>query len=74
MTASFMPTFTYIDLEDLLPYRRVRFEGMEVSVPAKPEGFVQMQYGNYMDLPPKHKREAHRLVRWSTWTDRSDEV
>ncbi|MGN1166777.1 MAG: LicD family protein [Lachnospiraceae bacterium] len=63
--ASFVPSYTFIDLEDLLPYQRGMFEGIEVSVPKRPDIFLEMQYKNYMELPPLHMRVAHRLIRWS---------
>lgn len=63
---SFVPSYTYIDIKDLLPYQRGIFEGVEVSVPKRPDIFLEMQYGDYMELPPEHKRIAHRLVRWKT--------
>lgn len=64
---SFVPSYTYIDLNDLLPYQRGKFEDIEVSVPKRPDIFLEMQYGDYMQLPPEHNRIAHRLVRWKTW-------
>ena len=73
MVASFIPDFTYIDLNDLLPYQRGMFAGVEVSVPKRPDVFLTMQYGDFMKLPPKHQQVAHRLVRWSTWTDHGDD-
>lgn len=63
--ASFVPSYTFIELEDLLPYQRGTFEGIEVSVPKRPDIFLSMQYKNYMELPPLHMRVAHRLIRWS---------
>ena len=63
--ASFVPSYTYIDLNDLLPYQRGKFEGIDVFVPKRPDIFLEMQYGNYMELPPLHMRVAHRLVKWS---------
>lgn len=63
--ASFVPSYTFIDLEDLLPYQRGMFENIEVSVPKRPDIFLEMQYKNYMELPPLHMRVAHRLIRWS---------
>jgi len=62
-----VPTYTYIDLSDLLPYQRGMFQGVEVSVPKRPDIFLAMQYGDYMQLPPEHQRIAHRLIRWKTW-------
>ena len=64
---SFVPSYTYIDLNDLLPYQRGKFENIEVSVPKRPDIFLEMQYKNYMELPPKHQQVAHRLLRWKTW-------
>lgn len=63
--ASFVPSYTYIKLEDLLPYQDVLFEGHRVKVPKRPDVFLKMQYGDYLQLPPKHNQVAHRLVRWS---------
>ena len=67
IVASFIPSFTYIDLNDLFPLQRGMFEDVEVSLPRRPEVFLKMQYGDFMKLPPKHQQIAHRLVRWSTW-------
>ena len=63
--ASFVPSYTYIKLEDLLPYQDVLFDGHRVKVPRRPDVFLTMQYGDYLQLPPKHNRVAHRLLRWS---------
>ena len=63
--ASFVPSYTYIKREDLLPYRDVTFEGVPAKVPHKMEVFLEMQYGDYMQLPPIHKRVGHDLIRWS---------
>ena len=60
--ASFVPTFTMIRKEDLLPYREVDFEGIKLNMPAKPEVFLSMQYGDYMTLPPLHQRVGHNLL------------
>jgi lipopolysaccharide cholinephosphotransferase len=66
---SFVPTYTFIDLKDLLPYQRGTFEGISVSVPKRPDLFLTMQYGDFMKLPPRHDQVAHRLERWATWED-----
>lgn len=66
--ASFVPSYTYITLDDLLPYQDVLFEGHRVKVPHRPDVFLTMQYGDYMQLPPKHNQVAHRLLRWSVDT------
>ncbi len=63
--ASFVPSYTYIKVDDLLPYQDVLFDGHTVKVPKRPDIFLTMQYGDYLQLPPKHNQVAHRLVRWS---------
>lgn len=70
--ASFVPSYTYIKLEDLLPYREVEFEGVPAKVPNKPEVFLEMQYGNFMDFPMKHQQVGHPLIRWSVDTTKND--
>ena len=63
--ASFVPTFTMVALDDLLPYRNVKFEGLTLSAPAKPEVFLQMQYGDFMTEPMPHQQLGHGLLWWS---------
>lgn len=63
--ASFVPTYTYINLDNLLPYKDVEFEGITVKVPKEPEVFLEMQYGDFMTLPQKHQQAGHELIRWS---------
>lgn len=67
--ASFVPSYTYIRLEDLLPYQDITFEGVPAKVPNKPEVFLTMQYGDFMQLPMKHQQVGHPLIRWSVNTD-----
>ena len=63
--ASFVPTYTYVNLDDLLPYQDISFEGVSAKVPAKPEVFLEMQYHDFMSLPPLHQQLGHDLIRWS---------
>ncbi len=63
--ASFVPSYTYIKLDDLLPYQDVLFDGHRARVPRRPDVFLTMQYGDYMQFPPKHNQVSHRLLRWS---------
>ncbi len=62
--ASFVPTYTMVRLADLLPYQTVEFEGIKVNVPANPDVFLTMQYGDYFALPPRHQRSGHDLLAW----------
>lgn len=63
--ASFVPTYTWADLETLLPYRDTEFEGVPAMVANKPEVFLEMQYGDYRSRPLPHKQLGHDLVEWS---------
>jgi lipopolysaccharide cholinephosphotransferase len=62
---SFVPSYTHIRLDDLLPYQDVDFEDVVVMAPHRPEVFLEMQYGDYMKLPPLHEQVGHALLRWS---------
>lgn len=64
--ASFVPTYTMVKVDgDLLPYQRVDFDGIQVNLPARPEVFLRMQYGDYMVMPYPHQRAGHDLLLWS---------
>ena len=71
--ASYVPTFTMVHLDDLLPYRDVDFAGETLMAPAHPEVFLQMQYGDFMTLPMPHQQRGHGLLRWSDPEHSSDE-
>ena len=71
--ASFIPTYTMIRRQDLLPYQRVKFEGISVNIPADPEVFLSMQYGDFMTLPPRHVRSGHELLEWGIEADDFDD-
>ncbi|MDO4976285.1 MAG: LicD family protein [Eubacteriales bacterium] len=70
--ASFVISYTCINIEDLLPYGRAEFAGIEVSVPKYPHALMSMQYGNYMEYPLKHQRVSHKVVKWSAGEDGSE--
>lgn len=64
--ACFIPSYTMIKVQgDMLPLQRVDFDGIEVNLPARPEVFLRMQYGDYMVLPYPHQRAGHDLLLWS---------
>ena len=72
--ASFVPTYTYSKLSDLLPYRDAEFEGIRIMVPNKPEVFLEMQYGDFMSLPMKHQQTSHDLIHWSADVDEINDM
>lgn len=62
--ASFVPTYTFIKVEDMLPYQDIEFEGVKVMALKDMDKFLTMQYGDYMQLPAMHQRVGHDLIRW----------
>ena len=40
----------------------ITFEGRQLPVPADPERFLQIQFGDYMQLPPPEKRITHNVI------------
>lgn len=71
--ASFVPTFTCISLEEMLPYQDIEFEGATLKAIAHPEVFLQMQYGDFMSEPMLHQQRGHGLLRWKGIMHDSDE-
>ncbi len=63
--ASFVPTYTYADVEDMKPYQDINFEGVQAMGLKDMDKFLKMQYGDYMQLPAPHQRVGHDLIRWS---------
>ena len=70
--ASFVISYTCINIEDLLPYQRDVYEGVEVMVPKYPHALMSMQYGDYMQPPLLHQQVSHKVVRWSVGEDGSE--
>lgn len=68
--ASFLPTYTFADVNDIMPYKDIDFEGITVMTQNDGEKFLKMQYGDYSSLPLLHQRVGHDLIRWSV----SDEI
>lgn len=62
--ASFLPTYTYADVTDMLPYQDINFEGVKVMALKDMDKFLTMQYKNYMQLPLLHQRVGHDLISW----------
>lgn len=44
------------------PYKPIVFEGKTYNAPAKPDAFCRIIYGDYMNLPPKDKRNRHQVA------------
>ena len=63
--ASFLPTYTYADIDDMIPFEDIDFEGIKVMSLKDGEKFLKMQYGDYTSLPLLHQRVGHDLIRFS---------
>lgn len=53
----------FMKLEDLLPYSKLPYEGIEVNVPKNYDKILTEKYGNYMQLPPEEKRINHAAYK-----------
>ena len=62
--ASFVPTYTYADVDKMIPYQDINFEGVTCMALKDIEGFLTMQYNDYMALPLMHQRVGHDLISW----------
>ena len=67
--ASFLPDYTYIDIDDIMPYQDIDFEGVRVMALKNMDKFLTMQYGDYHKLPLLHNRVGHDLLSWSVDDD-----
>lgn len=45
----------------MIPHKDIVFEGHVFEGPADPEELCRIAYGNYMDLPPRDKRDRHKV-------------
>lgn len=45
----------------MTPHKDIIFEGHTFEGPADPEELCRIAYGNYMDLPPRDKRNRHKI-------------
>ncbi|MBQ3584099.1 MAG: LicD family protein [Lachnospiraceae bacterium] len=45
------------------PLKYMKFEKIKVRVPNKPHEYLENLYGNYMKIPPEHKRERHFIKK-----------
>ena len=55
-------TQTYY-VDDIFPVKKLEYEGMMVAFPNKIEEFLELVYGDYMQLPPVEKRKNHYPAR-----------
>ena len=45
----------------MIPHKDIVFEGITFEGPADPDGLCRIAYGDYMQLPPKDKRNRHNV-------------
>lgn len=49
-----------IQKSGIFPLKKVKFENLEVNIPANNDELLKKVYGNYMELPPEDQRVNHR--------------
>lgn len=49
----------WVTKDMVLPHKQIMFEGHSFPGPGDPEKFLTLKYGNYMELPPKERRNHH---------------
>ena len=59
MTAPVHTTEEKVVKKDYLPTVEVSFEGRNYHAPENYHTYLTQLYGNYMELPPKEKRQSH---------------
>lgn len=45
----------------MIPHRDIVFEGHVFEGPADPEGLCRIAYGNFWELPPRDRRDRHKI-------------
>jgi lipopolysaccharide cholinephosphotransferase len=53
-----------------LPTQKLKFEGVEINVPANYDIYLTSLYGDYMSIPPVEKRERHLVYKFSLNSDK----
>ena len=46
-------------LDTILPIKKGKFEGFDISIPNKPHEYISQSYKDYMSMPPRDKRLPH---------------
>ncbi|MCG8474690.1 MAG: LicD family protein [Cytophagales bacterium] len=52
------PFLAVYETKDVLPVKRIEFEGRYFCVPNNPEKYLEIHYGDYMKLPSEESRKA----------------
>ena len=48
-----------LNVDTIKPPKKVKFESIEINVPNDYDTYLRINFGNYMELPPKDKRNNH---------------
>lgn len=49
----------FIRAKEISSLIKTKFEDIETFIPAGYDGYLKRRYGNYMELPPKHRQKGH---------------
>ncbi len=49
----------FIRAKEISSLIKTKFEDVETYIPVGYDGYLKRRYGNYMELPPKHKQKGH---------------
>lgn len=62
--------FKYVYPKDIIyPYGMADFEGHVFPVPKDADEFLKIHYNDYMNLPPKDKRNQHKTTNYIIWNE-----
>ena len=53
------PYTSVMNIDDILPTKRMNYDGINIRVPNRIEVYLEKRYGDYMTLPSEDKRHNH---------------
>ena len=53
--------YNSVNKSDVFPCKRVNFEGYKIPVPRNHHAFLTALFGDYMQIPPREKRQVHAI-------------
>ena len=72
-TSEFPTRIEYYPTAAVLPVQKGNFENLKFNIVNDYDTFLTINYGNYMELPPKEKRVCHKILKIDTEKGEEDE-